>query len=85
MTVKQEKSASLYQFELAAHYGLLKALDGVDLVQVVVRNSISADGAGKTEYARKFWHGIFQDFQELRKLFPGHAERFGPYDSGAAR
>ena len=78
MKAKTE-SKKLYQFELQAHYALLKKLDGVDLVQAVLRNSVSADHSKGIDYARQFWHGIFQDFQELRNLFPGHADRFGPY------
>ncbi len=70
---------SLYQFELNLHYTTLKSLGATDLIQAVLRNSISADRSGMVEYAKRFWHGIFQDFQELRNLFPDHAARFGPY------
>lgn len=73
------ESTKLYQFELQAHYALLKTLDGEDIVGAVLQNSVSAQTSGQVDYARHFWHGIFQDFQELRNLFPGHAERFGPY------
>ncbi len=74
----RNRIAALYQFELAAHYGLIKNLDQVDLVRAVVKNCGSE--AGSVEYAKNFWHGIFRDFKELRQLFPGHAERFGPYE-----
>ncbi len=66
---------NLYQFELNVHYQTLKMLGAKDLV-----HAISGNG-GNVEYANRLWHGIFQDFAELRSMFPEHAERFGPYEA----
>ncbi len=74
---------NLYQFELNVHYATLKMLGATDLIQAVLRNSVSADQSGMVEYAKRLWHGIFQDFQELRSMFPDHAAQFGPYNGAA--
>jgi hypothetical protein len=65
------------QFEISTHYATLKALNGGDPVSAVVRTCGFEDGA--VVYAKRFWHVLFDDLPELRKLFPEYAERFGPY------
>jgi hypothetical protein len=73
----RNQAAELYRFELEAHYTLLKKLDHVDPVRAVLQNC--SGQPGDTEYAKRFWHGVFRNFPELRSIFPAHAERFGPY------
>ncbi len=72
---ERSTAARLHAFELEVHYATLKSLGAKDPVHAV------AGWGGNVEYAKRFWHGIFQDFADLRKLFPEHAERFGPYEA----
>ncbi len=66
-------------FEINCHYTTLKSLrdSGRDPVNLVVATCGFDEGA--VSYAKRFWHELFQDLPELRKLFPEYAERFEPY------
>jgi hypothetical protein len=72
-------NAKLRRFELDCHYKTLKMLEEskADPVSAVIKNQ-----GGKAR-AHEFWHGVFQDFPELRGRFPC-SQRFGPYDDAAA-
>jgi len=68
-----------WEFQLC--YGNLKALRGADPIAAVARTC--GFGQGSLEYAKRYWHDVFQDFAELRKFFPEYAAQFGPYTEPA--
>jgi len=65
-------------FQLQTHYATLKLMGDRDPVNAVAQTCGFETGA--VAYAKRFWHGVFQDLPELRTHFPSHAERFGPYN-----
>lgn len=72
-TVNQQRVTNPVETQIPMHYRALKALNGSDPVKFLVRNR---EGEA---YAKRFWHGIFQDFPDLQQLFPLYAEPLGPY------
>ena len=77
-------AASQRQMERELHYAVLKNFNGADPVHMTVRTSGSAETAGGVAHAKQFWRDVFQDFPELRRLFPDYADQFGPYAEPAA-
>lgn len=73
-------TGKLRQFELQVHHRTLQKLreSGTDPVKAIL-STCSPSDAGNLAYARKFWHGVFEDFPELRQVFSGEAAKFGPY------
>lgn len=77
--MERSTPAKLRKFEIDVHYQTLKLLreSGTDPVKAIIQNS-SPSEKGTLAYAHRFWHGVFQDFPELRGPFPC-SQRFGPY------